>query len=122
MHRFIKAHIKRLDLDTGHFVGQGWARGEVTAGTFRARPLDEILVDGSAVRGSRLMRRLIREGLKEPRCEHCRRTEWRDAPIPLELDHVNGDPTDNRLHNLRVLCPNCHALTPTYCGRNRRPA
>ncbi len=38
--------------------------------------------------------------------------------MPLELDHVNGDPTDNRLENLRILCPNCHALTDNYRGRN----
>ncbi|MEA3056309.1 MAG: hypothetical protein QOD30_1741 [Actinomycetota bacterium] len=53
------------------------------------------------------------------RCQHCGRAQWRCRPIPLELDHVNGDPTDNRFENLRVLCPNCHALTDTYCGRNR---
>lgn len=119
MHRFIKAHMKRLGLDTSHFRGQGWARGTTTNGAFRSRPLEEVLVNGSVVRGSRLLKRLIDAGLKARCCEGCHREEWEGKPIPLELDHVNGDPTDNRLENLRVLCPNCHALTETYCGRNR---
>lgn len=83
------------------------------------RHIDELLVAGSSIGGSRLLRRLIREGYKEARCEACQQSEWQGKPIPLELDHINGDPTDNRLENLGVLCPNCHALTPTYCGRNR---
>jgi hypothetical protein len=124
IHRFIKGHIKRLNLDTSHFLGQAWARGKKggTGGSFKARPLVELLVDGSKIGGSALLRRLIREGIKDRRCESCLRTTWLDQPVPLELDHVNGDPTDNRLENLRALCPNCHALTATYCGRNRRPA
>jgi hypothetical protein len=48
----------------------------------------------------------------------CRLEVWNDAPIPLELDHINGRRDDNRLTNLRLLCPNCHAQTPTYRGRN----
>ncbi|MFA9445403.1 HNH endonuclease [Egicoccus sp. AB-alg6-2] len=43
---------------------------------------------------------------------------WRGRPLSLHLDHISGDPRDNRLENLRLLCPNCHAQTPTHCGKN----
>lgn len=68
-----------------------------------------------AGRSSRSPDRLVDEGLLEWRCAEL---EWNDVRAPLQFDHVNGDPTDNRLVNLRLLCPNCHAPTPTYCGRN----
>jgi 5-methylcytosine-specific restriction endonuclease McrA len=90
--RTLVLRIKRLDLDTSHFLGQGWRKG--------------------------LKERLIREGLKQRKCEMCGRAGWRDRPIPLELDHINGRRQDNRLQNLRILCPNCHAQTDTYRGRN----
>lgn len=50
--------------------------------------------------------------------ERCGISEWNGVPAPLQLDHVNGDRRDNRLENLRILCPNCHAQTDTWCGRN----
>ncbi len=63
--------------------------------------------------------RLIFEGLKEQKCERCGSEEWCGNPVPLELDHINGDNRDNRYENLRILCPNCHAQTITYRGRNK---
>ena len=85
--------------------------------------LDEILVENSTYRSSaQLRRRLILAGLKCQRCEHCGLDEWMGQELPLSLDHINGDPTDNRLENLRILCPNCHALTETWCARNRGAA
>jgi 5-methylcytosine-specific restriction endonuclease McrA len=67
----------------------------------------------------RLKLRLIKEGFFEYRCMVCQRTEWQDSPMPLELHHINGDRMDHRLENLQLLCPNCHALTPTYRARNK---
>ncbi len=65
-----------------------------------------------------LKTRLIRAGIKGAFCEDCGLAAWSGKPIPLELHHVNGDSTDNRIENIRILCPNCHAQTPTYRGKN----
>lgn len=113
----LAARIRELGLDTSHFRGQAWRRGSTTP-VIRAKPLVELLVNGRLCQTNTLKRRLIQERLKEPQCEGCLLYEWCGEPIPLELDHVNGDRRDNRLGNLRLLCPNCHAMTPTYRGRN----
>lgn len=113
----LMARIQLLDLDTAHFVGQAWRRG-VKRPTVPARPLSELLVDGRLVTTSTLKKRLIEEHLRPNRCERCLLEVWNGRPIPLELDHVNGIRHDNRLDNLRILCPNCHAQTGTYRGKN----
>lgn len=82
-------------------------------------PIEEYLVKGSTISIPKLRERLLKEGLKEHKCENpeCGLSEWHNLPIPLQLHHINGDRTDNRLENLQLLCPNCHALTDNYCGR-----
>lgn len=113
----VKRRIEDLGLDTSHFVGEAWRRGATTP-VVPPRPLEEYLIEGRLVQTNGLKRRLLQEGIKEARCERCERDSWNGQPIPLELDHVNGRRDDNRLQNLRVLCPNCHAQTATYRGRN----
>ena len=81
--------------------------------------VQEVLVKDSTYQSYKLKNRLLREGLKERRCECCGLTEWQGMPIPLELHHINGDNRDHRIENLQMLCPNCHALTETYRGRNK---
>jgi hypothetical protein len=112
----IKRAVAELGLDTTHWTGQGHRRGS-TEPIVKARPLELVLVRGTRPH-SKLRRRLIRAGLLAPLCDDCKLAEWRGGPIPLELDHKDGDRSNNELGNLRLLCPNCHALTPTYRGRN----
>ena len=85
-------------------------------------PLDEILIENSTYTNRfRLKQRLIREKLMEYKCstEGCKvMGEWNGKPLTLELDHINGINNDNRLENLRFLCPNCNSQTSTFCGRN----
>jgi 5-methylcytosine-specific restriction endonuclease McrA len=64
--------------------------------------------------------RLIRAGLLENRCGECGLSEWRGKPLSVHIDHINGVKNDNRLENLRMLCPNCHSQTETYSGKNMR--
>lgn len=85
----------------------------------RPRSLSEVLTRNSVFNSHDLRIRLIAEGVFAPSCSECGLREWRGRPIPLELDHQDGDKRNNELSNLRLLCPNCHALTPTYRGRNR---
>lgn len=69
----------------------------------------------------KLKKRLIKAGIKEHACEICRIEEWMNNPISLELDHIDGNRTNHSLDNLRIVCPNCHAQTDTYRGKNIEP-
>lgn len=81
--------------------------------------IEELLVpDRPQTNRSHLKARLLREGLKENRCERCGITEWQGESLSMALHHVNGEGKDNRLENIVLLCPNCHAQTPNYGGRN----
>lgn len=109
---------KKLCLDTSHFTGQAWNIGL----KFKPNPprsLTEILTINSSYGSHYLKQRLIKEGIFEHKCYQCNRKTWNKKPIPIALDHINGVRNDNRLDNLRILCPNCHAQTDTYCGKNK---
>lgn len=85
----------------------------------RLEPLERILAVGRPRSRQHVKSRLLMAGLKEERCESCGLTDWRGQPLSLELHHVNGDGHDNRLENLRLLCPNCHSQTDTWGARNK---
>lgn len=115
----VRRYIDRSGLNTEHFTGQGWSSGR-TIGPKRA--INDYLLGGIRISPLHLKERLISDGIKDRRCEMCGMADWLNEPIPLELDHINGNRADNSLINLRILCPNCHAKTPTYRGRNIKHA
>lgn len=115
----IKNVIKKHALDTSHFMGMGHLKGKTHDWSIK-QPLSEILIVNSKyTNNDRLRKRLIKEGYKKHQCECCKNSEWLGKPISIELEHVNGVHTDNRIENLMILCPNCHAQTPTYRGKNK---
>jgi hypothetical protein len=113
----LKKYINLYDLDTSHFTKNWEKMINIQAG--KKIPIKEILVENSSYRRSALKERLYSEGLKERKCEKCGQDEyWHGEKISLILDHINGIYNDNRLINLRILCPNCNATLPTHCGKN----
>ncbi len=91
-------------------------RGEITT---RVRKWSIEQVIRAAKGRTHLKLRLLHAGLLEPRCYRCGIDTWRGKPLSVQIDHINGVRNDNRLANLRMLCPNCHSLTPTYGYRKR---
>lgn len=112
----VRERIRALGIPTAHMIG----RSPHTPG--RTRSLDEVLVYGSGMRSHEIRRRLISEGVWQHQCHGCSHTHWRGCPIPLELHHKDGDPKNNALENLELLCPNCHAQTDNHAGRGSQRA
>jgi DNA-binding transcriptional ArsR family regulator len=117
--------------DAGHSITEcqrhfGFARktfvDAVKRGAIVSRPhgapIESYLIADRPHNRGNLKRRLVREGLKEPRCELCGIAEWQGKPLSLALHHINGEGHDNRLENLQLLCPNCHSQTDNFSGRN----
>lgn len=116
----VQRRIGELAIDTLHFRGQGWNVG-LKYDPRAIAPIEAVLVANRWTSSHALKKRLFKAGLKEPRCELCGWCERApDGRIPVELDHINGDRFDNRLENLRILCPNCHSLQQTHRGLNKK--
>lgn len=122
----LRTTAKECSLDEQHMTGQGWNKGSAYKNPNRVKPLIEWLTEDSSYTSSNnLKKRLIKEGFLKEVCVGCGKDEVLNpfldklVKIPLQLDHINGRNRDNRIENLRLLCPTCHALTPTFCRGNK---
>ena len=102
----IRRKLQKYKIDCSHWTGQGWSK-------------DKQLKDWAEyTQTTSLKPHLIEE--RGHKCERCFLSEWQEEEIPLEVEHSNGDRTDNRKENLLLLCCNCHALTKTWRGRKNK--
>jgi Zn finger protein HypA/HybF involved in hydrogenase expression len=115
-YRSINNYIKKLNLDTSHFLGQAHNKGKNFG---PKRPISDYLSNEHFITSHKLRLRLIAEGYFEHKCQKCNNTKWENELVPLELHHVDGNHKNNNLSNIQLLCPNCHSLTNNF--RNKKP-
>ena len=105
--------LERLGIQyDGNQSGKGYEKNR------EKMTLKEYLEQSKDIQSNKVRIKLLDEGLKEHKCECCGLTTWLNQPIPLELHHKDGDRYNNVLENFELLCPNCHAFTDSYRGKN----
>ena len=106
-YRAVHQMITALNLDTSHFKGQGWNKDNFDYSRFKY---------GKKIKTANALNAIV--SLRGYKCENCSLEEWQGEKIPLEIHHIDGDELNSDLSNLQILCPNCHALTDNYKGKN----
>lgn len=118
-HRSIKERIEKESIKPKFIPTSGYRN----AGTRRPRlgfPIEDVAKENSSFDRKGLKKKILKLGLIDYSCSVCHNNGlWENKPLVLVLDHVNGIRNDNRLSNLRFLCPNCNSQQSTFSGRNR---
>jgi 5-methylcytosine-specific restriction endonuclease McrA len=113
VYQHIRSRVRRLNLDTSHFLGKAAKAGKNNS-TFRKA--DSILVNGYSDRAkSHQLRRAMLEIGVVYKCYTCGISDWLGSDLRLQVDHVDGNWSDCRRENVRFLCPNCHSQTSNFC-------
>ena len=112
----LNSYLKKMGIEyQGNQAGKGMSKNN---GQYMT--LEDYLVNSESIQSNKVRLKLLKEGYKEHKCENCGLTEWLGQPIPLELHHKDGNPHNNVLENYVLLCPNCHAMTDSYRGKNSK--
>ena len=112
----LNRYLKDWGIDySGNQSGKGIAKP-----SNKNMPLLQYLAESKDIQTNKIRRKLLEEGYKQHKCECCRNTEWLGQPIPLEVHHIDGNRNNNTIENFQLLCPNCHAFTDSYRGKNSR--
>ena len=112
--------VKKFKLDTSHWTGQGHLRGKRCEWSKSSYETKDLLTENNTFQTFKLKQRLLKEGIIQNKCTECGVSDWNGKTLNMHLDHINGINNDHRLENLRMLCPNCHSQTDTYCGKNKK--
>jgi hypothetical protein len=117
---YVYGHVRPLcnqyGIDYSHFTGQGHNKNKSPKG--HGRDIQLYLSNEITITSNHLKKRLINAGIKKRQCEVCLLTEWNGKALPIELHHLDGNSANNTLSNLQIICPNCHAQTVNFCGKN----
>jgi Zn finger protein HypA/HybF involved in hydrogenase expression len=123
--RNLKLRIKKDNIDISHFthkrkMKQGWINGAKKHIDKKRKPIEFYLKQNTILNPYTKIR-IIKENILENKCSCCGISSiWNNKPIVLQIDHKNGDSSDNRIENLRVICPNCHSQTSNFAGKNKK--
>ena len=111
----LNSYLEKMGISySGNQSGKGFSK------TKEKMSLEEYLENSIDIQSAKIRKKLLQEKIKEYKCEQCGLIEWLGQPIPLELHHIDGDRTNNTIENFQLLCPNCHAFTDSYRGKNSK--
>lgn len=116
----LKKYINNMNIDTSVLDNNRTKEKERHLSKQRKEILsEEIFIENSLFNRKVVRKRILRDGLKDYRCGLCGNDgKWEEKDLSLHLDHINGISNDNRLENLRFLCPNCHSQTENFGSKN----
>lgn len=117
-YRVVHRYIDDYNIDISHFKEK--SNFDVNKNNTIEKPCEYYFNNNVEIKSKTFLKKLIKEGYKEHKCENCNNTEWMGDMIPLELHHIDGNHRNNKLENLQFLCPNCHAKTDNFRGKKNK--